>query len=223
MLLVAGLAPYWFSGAASKEPVPGSRLARWPIKTSLPEDADLAKPAIWIDLPSFLELAPAAKRRTAAFQEKRYAKAAGAPAREGDIVRTQGYVRLVAEEPDGDLHIQISTQPDNFDNCLIVEVPLADEKFVSHSPTVLAAARTTRDFIIARLLHGAAPKVESIHVMKGQAYVAVTGQLFFDAEHQAAMAKGVFRGKSIRGKKLPSKTSWEIHPITAMIFVPKPT
>jgi hypothetical protein len=209
--------------AADQSMAPGSPVSRWSIKTSLPSGADLTKPGILIALPAFLELKPAAEDRTAAFQDKRYPKVEGAPAGEGDIVRTQGYVRLVAQEPDGDFHIQISVQPDNFDNCLVVEVPNADPKFVTNSPPVLDAAKTVRDLVIAKLLAGKTPSPGSVHVIAGPAYVEVSGQLFFDSEHQAAMAKGVYRGKSIGGKQLPSKTSWEIHPITGMKFVTRPS
>jgi hypothetical protein len=48
------------------------------------------------------------------------------------------------------------------------------------------------------------------------------GQLFFDDAHVAQTMKGVYRGKSINKKQLPSKTVWEIHPITNMVFVSKP-
>ena len=201
---------------------PGSPVSRWSIKTSVPENADLTKPGTLVDLGEFLQLKPAAQNRTSEFQDKRYPKVSGAPAGEGDIVSTRGFVRLVAEETDGDFHIQITTDATTFDNCLVVEVPMADQQFVAHSPEVLAAAKAVRDFVIARLLANQPPKPGSVHIMQGQAFVEVAGQLFFDSEHQAAMSKGVFRGKSINKKQLPSKTSWEIHPVTAMKFAPKP-
>ena len=135
------------------------------------------------------------------------------------MVRTRGYVRLVAGEPDGDFHIQITETPDTFDNCLVVEVPKDDSEFVKDA-AVSKAVKSVRDFIMIRLKTGD-PTGRIVRIV-GPAYVEVTGQLFFDAEHQAAMTKGVFRGKSIKGKKLPSKTSWEIHPITRMVFAPRP-
>jgi len=221
-LLALQLAPGWTALSAEKGLAPGAAVSRWSIKTSLPDGTDLTKPGILIGLDAFLQLAPAAEDRTPAFQDKRYPKVAGAPASEGDIVRTQGYVRLVAQENDGDFHIQLTTQPGNFDDCLVVEVPMADQQFVANSPSVLTAAKAVRDFVTAKLLAGVTPKPGAVHVMAGQAYVEVSGQLFFDSEHQAAMSKGTFRGKSIGGKQLPSKTSWEIHAITGMKFVPKP-
>ena len=208
--------------APGKDLEPGSERSRWVIKTSLPANTDLTKPGVAIKLDDFLQLKPAAPALTKDYWSKLYAKVDGAPAGEGKIVRTVGYVRLVAEEDDGDFHIQMTTKPDNLDNCLVVEVPVADDKFVAKSAQVLGAAKQVRTFVVARLLGGVEPKPGSNHVMAGQAYVEVTGQLFFDAEHEAATEKGTYRGKAIKGQQLPSKTAWEIHPITAMRFVPRP-
>jgi hypothetical protein len=58
--------------------------------------------------------------------------------------------------------------------------------------------------------------------MQRPPFVQVTGQLFFDDAHVAQTAKGDYRGKSINKKQLPSKTVWEIHPITQLIFAAIP-
>jgi len=206
----------------AKDPVPGKLKSRWPIKTSLPDHTDLKKTGALISLADFLALDPAAEHASTEFEKVRYDKAAGAKFGEGQILRTKGYVRLVAYEDDGDYHIQITETPDTFENSLVVEVPNDNDQFVTDAPDVLAAAKTVRAWVIHNLLHDAEPGLGSIHRMIGQAYVQVTGQLFFDSEHQAAMASGVFRGKTISNKKLPSKTSWELHPVTDMAFAPKP-
>ena len=198
---------------------PGSIKARWSIKTSLPSNTDLSKPAGVLALPDFLALAPAADHMSTQFESALFPKTAGAKFADGDIVQTTGFVRLVAGEPDGDFHIQLTETNDTFDNSLVVEVPKDDPAFVRDA-TVSAAAKTVRDFVTTQLKTGD-PTGRVVHIV-GPAYVQVTGQLFFDAEHQAAMAKNVFRGKSIDGKQLPSKTSWEIHPIVKMAFAPKP-
>ncbi len=205
---------------AAADVKPGSPVSRWSIKTSVPEGTDLSKPGAAVALDDMLALPPAAENRTPQYQDKRYAKTAGAKAGEGEIVSTTGWIRLVAGEPDGDFHIQISTTLDTFDNCLVVEVPKDDAAFVANSPEVLAAAKTVREFVVSKLLNGQDPTGKVMVI--GKAYVTVTGQLFFDSEHQAAMGKGVYRGKSIQGKQLPSKTSWEIHPITSMQFAVRP-
>jgi hypothetical protein len=198
---------------------PGSLKARWPIKTSLPPHTDLTKPAALISLADFLALAPAAEHMSTEFESALFPKTAGARFADGDMVRTRGFVRLVAGEDDGDYHIQISEANDTSDNCLVVEVPKDDAEFVKDA-AIVPAVKGVRDFVMTQLKTGD-PKGRVVRIV-GPAYVEVTGQLFFDAEHQAAMAKGVYRGKSINGKQLPSKTSWEIHPIVKMAFVPRP-
>lgn len=205
---------------AAADVKPGSPVSRWSIKTSLPDGTDLSRPGTALSLDDMLALPPAAESRTKEYQDKRYPKTAGAKAGEGDIVHTTGWIRLVAGEPDGDFHIQITTTLDTFDNCLVIEVPRDDSAFVAQSPEVLSAARTVRDFVITQLLKGQDPTGKVMVI--GKAYVEVAGQLFFDSEHQAAMAKGVYRGKSIHGRQLPSRTSWEIHPITSIAFAPRP-
>jgi len=205
---------------SAKDPKRGSDKARWPIKTSLPSGTDLSK-ATPVSLSDLLALAPAAEHADTAHEKERYPKTSGAKAGEGQIVSTKGYLRLVAFEDDGDFHIQLTETPDGFDNCLIVEVPLNNADFVGEQD-VMDAAKTVRAWVIHNLLKDAEPGLDSVHVIQGQAYVTVTGQLFFDSEHQAAMADGKFRGKSIAGKQLPSKTSWELHPVTAITFAPKP-
>lgn len=56
------------------------RIATGLIKTSVPEGAYLSKPGTLIRLDEFLQLKPAAEKRSAEFQDKRYPKIAGAPA-----------------------------------------------------------------------------------------------------------------------------------------------
>jgi hypothetical protein len=200
---------------------PGSDKARWPIKTSLPDGTDPAKAGTLIDLSDLLSLQPAADRMTKDFESARYPKTSGAKYAEGQIVRTRGYLRLVAGEGDGDYHIQISTTADTFDDCLVVEVPNDDKTFIAKAPELIPLAKTVRAWVTNSLKLTKDPQGR-ILVMQRPPYVEVTGQLFFDAEHQAAMGKGEYRGKSIKGKQLPSKTSWELHPVIKMAFAPAP-
>jgi hypothetical protein len=221
VLVLLGLVTLALPPLPAEDLKPGSIKARWPIKTSVPADAKLDKPGTLLPLADFLALTPAAEHATTDFQTKRYPKADGGKFAEGQIVRTRGYMRVVAGEPDGDYHIQISETNDTFEDCLVVEVPKDDAVFVENDKPVVEAAKSVRGFVMARITKGKDP-VGHVMAIKGPAYVEVTGQLFFDSEHQAGMAKGVFRGKSINGKQLPSKTSWEIHPITNLAFAPVP-
>ena len=194
---------------------------RWPIKTSLAANADPAN-AVYLPLPDFLALGSAegVGNNDKRYQSALIPRAADAKFAEGDIVKTRGYLRLVAGEPDGDYHIQISDTPDSMDNCLVVEVPNPGEEFVTD--TALAARlKPVREFIDTKLLRTGDAQGRT-RIMQHAVYVEVTGQLFFDDAHVAQTAKGQYRGKSIHGTQLPSKTVWEIHPVIDMQFAPKP-
>jgi hypothetical protein len=201
---------------------PGSDKARWPIKTSVPDGTDLNQAGTLAALSDLLSLAPAADKMTTQYEAVRYPKTAGANYAEGQIVRTRGFLRLVAGEDDGDYHMQLSTTPDTFDDCLVIEVPNDDKTFIAKAPDLIPLAKSVRDWVTASLKLTKDP-LGRVLVMQKPPYVEVTGQLFFDAEHQAAMSKGVYRGKSINGKQLPSKTSWELHPVIKMAFAPSAT
>jgi hypothetical protein len=207
------------SSAAQKPVTPGKE--RWPIKTSIPVGADLNKPGLLIPLTDFFALPnpPGVKDSDARYQSARIPQAQGMMVAEGQIVRTKGYVRLVAGESDGDYHIQISETPDTFDNSLVVEVPKDDREFVANSPEALAAAKLVRGFVRTQLSAGADP-TGRVFIMRHPPFVEVTGQLFFDDAHVAQTEKSMYRGKSINKRQLPSKTVWEIHPVTKIAFAP---
>ncbi len=207
--------------AAQKPVSPGKE--RWPIKTSVVEGTELQRPGTLIPLTDFLALPepPGVRDNDPRYQSARIPKPDGAKFAEGQIVRTRGYIRLVAGEPDGDYHMQLSETPDTFDNSLVVEVPKDDLAFIANSPEVLAAAKTVRAFVTARLLKGGDP-TGRVMVIQHPTYVEVAGQLFFDDAHVAQTAQGKYRGKSINKRQLPSKTVWEIHPVTSMTFAPAP-
>lgn len=85
-------------------------------------------------------------------------------------------------------------------------------KFVLY-PDLKAKCAEVRKFIRDELLNGNEPGTTG-NKMQHEVYVTVTGQLFFDAPH----LKGNPRGK--RGMK--SYTPWELHPVFAIKFAPKP-
>lgn len=70
--------------------------------------------------------------------------------KEGDIVSVRAFIHLVAGEPDGDYHIQISDNKDSMAKCFIVEVPKDDEEFTK-SATVRSHAKTVRAFVRDKL------------------------------------------------------------------------
>jgi hypothetical protein len=208
-LLVALLAIGFLS---AKEPHPG--VDRWAIKTSVPEGAKLDHPNN-MSLNDLLALkdAKGVTKNERSFQEARIPDPPpGAKVKEGDIISTTGWLHLVAGEDDGDYHIQISASADSGDHCLIVEVPNPDPEFVK-TADLRPGFEAVRTFIKARLLKNKEPS-SSGSVMEGKAFVRVTGQLFYDDSHV---------GDQPRGKKgMKAATLWELHPVTAMEFAPRP-
>ncbi len=195
----------WVCSALAKEPEPGK--ARWPIKTSLPEGADVNKSK---DVPLLrlliLEDPPGIKHNDQRYQAARIPEFTNSlDLKEGDIISTAGWLHLVAMEDDGDYHIQISSSQTDGNNCLIVEVPKDDDKFV-RSPQVRQFAGSVREFIRNQILKGKEPSEGEFKVMTPAVHVKITGQLFYDDAHV---------GDPPRGKhNMKAKTLWEIHPIT---------
>jgi hypothetical protein len=180
---------------------------RWSIKTSVVFGAR----KIAVDLPELLALkdVQGVPKNDARYDSSRIT---GFRNRknfdEGDIVTTTGWLHLVAGEPDGDYHIQISTSQTDGGNCLVVEVPKDDPAYVG-AAALRAKAKTVRSWIRTKLLDGREPSTKG-SVMTHSAFVSVTGQLFYDDAHV---------GDQPRGKKgMKAATLWELHPVTAMAF-----
>src|SRR6266481_9570955 len=112
--------------------------ARWPIKTSIPEGADLDH-ATRVDLVDLIDAAklpdaPGVTKNDAQFQAARIPKFDNPlGVAEGDILSTVGWLHLVAAEADGDYHIQISPthNDDQGTDFLIIEVPTPETEFVA--------------------------------------------------------------------------------------------
>lgn len=198
-------------------------IARWAIKSSVASITALQHPRK-IDLQYLRDLSdpPDVTNNDARYREHRI-PAFDNPAnlQEGDIVSVEAWLYLVATEGnDCEYHIQISDSASSGNHCVIVEVPRAHQVSVPVA-TLRSRVKTVRDFVKTRLLNGQEPG-ESGNLMGGShwkpgyvpPYVRVTGQLFFDSWHL---------GSPPRGKKgMKCETLWEIHPITAMVFAPKP-
>jgi hypothetical protein len=209
VLLLLVLGP----GASAQQTMhPGKE--RWPIKTSVVDDAKVSKGKL-IPFSEFAALpdpAPPVKKNDKKYQSKLIPKASGAKLAEGDMLRLKGWLHLVAQEGDGDYHIQISDSPTDGGNCVVVEVPKDDAEYVADAE-LRPHFRTVREFISSKLLNGKTPS-SSGNVMKHPPFVVVTGQLFYDDSHV---------GDKPRGKKgMKAATLWEIHPVTVMAFAPKP-
>ena len=186
---------------------------RWPVKTSAPDGTDFAK-STKVALTDLLALpdAPGVTHNDKRYQSARIPAQAGDKFPEGKLITTTGWLHLVAGEGDGDYHIQISDSATTGDHCLIVEVPNPDPKFTA-SADLQPKASAVRGLIKTRMLAGKDPSVSG-SVMQHPVYVTVSGILFYDDSHV---------GDQPRGKKgMKAATLWELHPVTAIAFAPKP-
>ena len=196
------------SGAAWSQGV-----ERWPVKTSVPDGTNFSK-AAQVALTDLLALpdAPGVGHDDAKYQSARIPAKAGDKFSEGQLLTTTGWLHLVAGETDGDYHIQISDSDSTGDHCLIVEVPNPDPK-VTASADLQPKFAAVRDLIKTKMLAGKDPSVGG-SVMQHPVYVTVSGILFYDDSHV---------GDPPRGKKgMHAATLWELHPVTAITFAPKP-
>jgi hypothetical protein len=196
------------SGAAWSQGV-----ERWPVKTSVPDGTNFSK-AAQVALTDLLALpdAPGVGHDDAKYQSARIPAKAGDKFSEGQLLTTTGWLHLVAGETDGDYHIQISDSDSTGDHCLIVEVPNPDAKFTA-SADLQPKFAAVRDLIKTKMLAGKDPSVGG-SVMQHPVYVTVSGILFYDDSHV---------GDPPRGKKgMHAATLWELHPVTAIAFAPKP-
>jgi len=208
-----------FSGLLDQTPCLGAPActepgkARWGIKSSVREHADVAeakfvrlRDLLYLPDPPDVHKDDARYRETLipAFENPLYIH-------EGEIITTKGWVHLVATEGnDCEYHIQVSDDPTVGDNCLIVEVPM-DDAISIKSPVLREQANAVREFVRRRFTKGPEPSAGGI-VMMHQAYVYITGQLFYADAHIGGQPQGK--------KGMKAATLWEIHPITAMSFAP---
>jgi hypothetical protein len=186
---------------------------RWAVKTSVPEGTNFSK----VTQAALTDLLALADAPGVAHNDKRY-ESARIPAKAGDkfpegmLITITGWLHLVAGETDGDYHIQISDSATTGDHCLIVEVPNPDPKFTS-SADLQPKFAAVRDMIKAKMLAGKDPSPGG-SVMQHPCYVTVSGIVFYDDAHV---------GDAPRGKKgMKAATLWELHPVTAIAFAPKP-
>jgi hypothetical protein len=181
-------------------------VARWVIKTSVPNQTARAAP---VELASLLTMPnPTLDKRTLKqMQTVRLAhpfefqsEGGAVTLQEGDKVRITGRVVGVACDTDGDIHLSIATQ--GASRCLIVEVPDPGQV---HNGALKGLVRTERKTVLGYLSNGA-PSED----------VSFEGQLFIDTDHLARAQMGKV-GKAAgggRGKGKCAVNVWEVHPVT---------
>ena len=195
---------------------------RWSIKTSIKEHAKRRN----LSLRDIYALDNPISRKGEAPDSARITKAVGPKnMREGDMVTTEGWMKLVAlekagaDKSDGDYHIQLCTTQAWDDTCLIVEVPW--EGFVTDD-SLHAWFANVRQFIRTRILKKNKNPSTGGNVIDS-AYVAVKGPLFFDAWHLKNDGTTQKRGKKgNQSTSMNSYTCWEIHPVVSMWFAKRP-
>ena len=184
---------------------------RWAVKTSVVAGS----PAKTASISKLLSLPNPITSVKDAPEDKRIPKTVNG-LKEGDMVTTTCWLHLVALEDDskthrdGDYHIQVRNSPVWGDTCLIVEIP--DSDFIS-DPALRKKCAQARLFVLSKLLKNKEAGTAG-NKMQHEVFVKITGQLFFDATH----LKGRPRGK----RQMHSYTCWELHPVTAISFAPKP-
>jgi len=186
------------------------------VKTSLPPGANTKKLTLQdaLNLPRLTDV----RTNDPRFQS---ARINGQPQNEDTLITISGWLYLVGfESDDCDFHIQISpaprtsaNPPTKDDNCMIVEIPSGQ-----YATSVADQVDSLRQWVIDNLMGKTDPKIGSVHVMSHPVYVTVTGALFYDDAHSYLADGGTGRGK----KGMESKTLWELHPVTAIAFAPKP-
>ncbi|HUL14762.1 MAG TPA: hypothetical protein VLV88_02105 [Terriglobales bacterium] len=209
------------ASGASAQTCNGPGSERWVIKTSLPPNPNVDSPKT-VALTDLLALAPAkgVTNNDADFEKARIpAFPNSLNVKEGDVLRTTGWLYLVATEDDCDYHIQISTKartitdkPTPNDDCIIVEAPKPD--FVN-DPDVKQRTDTVRNYIKTKMLRNNEPSTRG-SVMIHAVCVRVSGQLFYDDSHLKTNGDVEPRGR----KGMFSHTLWELHPITDFKIVP---
>jgi len=223
-ILILFLCAFCASTSSAQSTCNGPGKERWAIKTSLADGTDITH-SKKIGLNDLLALAQPAGVTN---NDPRYSDARiptfsnPLNVKEGDIIRTIGWIYVVATETDCDYHIQISNQPRTLstnppvatDDCMIVEVPRPD--FVSDG-TLNTAATNVRNYVKTKLKKGNEPSSTShgsvmIHAVCAQ----VTGQLFNDDSHLKHDGTAELRGKG----GMHSKTLWELHSIVGFTIVP---
>jgi hypothetical protein len=217
---------YAFSAAttSAQSTCNGPGTERWAVKTSVADGTDISH-SKKIGLNDMLALPQPAGVKN---NDSRY-DSARIPAfsnslnvKEGDIIRTTGWIYVVATESDCDYHIQISNQPRTLstnpptatDDCMIVEVPRPD--FITDT-TLNTAAANVRNYVKTKLTRGNEPSSTSHgSVMIHAVCARVTGQLFNDDSHLKHDGTAELRGKG----GMHSKTLWELHSIVGFTIVP---
>jgi hypothetical protein len=181
---------------------PGKLL--WGLKSNVPKPSSVVK-AKFVKLSDLMKLPypDPLPNRTLEKRDRLALIANANGVKEGDMVRTRGWLRLIAaEDNDCEYHLQL-TRTKQGTSSFIIEVSKDDATSI-HSTFVRAKAKAVRAFIRDEA-NGGDPPPEGGKTLDTPIYVEVAGQLFLDSAH----GKNDKRGKG----GMPAATLWEIHPV----------
>jgi hypothetical protein len=136
--------------------------------------------------------------------------------KEGDVITTQGCLRVVSVEDSAKENetyfLQLTLSAQSGDSCFIVKIPSGELTNLTTKQT----ADNAKKFIREQLVKGKVPCVGG-NLMRKPVYVSITGELAYNAAHAAAMRgpKPVYPGK--RG--MHAYTAWEITNISRIEFI----
>ena len=179
--------------------------SRWGAKSNIPKPSSVvhATRVALADLMTLDDPNPAPKRGQPSTGLIAGGAENGLRVHEGQILRTRGWLRLVAtEDNDCEYHIQL-TRTRTSKPSFIVEVAKDDAASI-HSTFVREKAKVVRQWIRDELFGSDEPPGDG-RLISPPVYVEVTGQLFFDSAHGEHDARGK--------KGMPAATRWELHPI----------
>jgi hypothetical protein len=188
--------------------------ARWDIKTSVPQDADVDHPQA-VDLDSLVDLAnpDLTSAQIHAIADARWDGSADAKnpsgqivvLHEGDIITVDVYLYRARCQKDGDYHMEIGVGRSRQSSCIIAEVP---DPGAIHDPHLRTLASKARD-----TLEGKDTSVFARHATKPAIKIKVTGQFFLDETHHEANNPGGGRGTLLDSGRHCATNLWEIHPV----------
>lgn len=136
--------------------------------------------------------------------------------KEGDIITTQGCLRVVSTEDSATDHetyyLQLTLSAQSGDSCFIVKISSGELA----SLTAKQTADNAKKFIRESLIKGRVP-CQGGNMMRKPVYVSITGELAYNGSHAAGM-----RGNKLSymaKRNMHSYTPWEISNISRIEFI----
>ena len=145
--------------------------------------------------------------------DRRYASSIRTGLHEGDLATVRGWVqRIKTSSDDCDYHVELTPSQHDLHGMVIVELPPADSIHILDS-SLRAQVAAARALLRQQLRLSGEPSRHG-NAIGGRAYMEFSGALFFDGIHSPHC--------ELRGSGAGAATCWELHPVIAARFVPRP-